>query len=182
MSDADDLLKKASGLFGKLGSTLKNTTKQVTGLGRGTVRVELDRSKLAPGDTIHGRVVLALPEPVEAKRLVVTLRAHQRTVDFQRRDGARTAVTNRTEIFSFDHELGGAANYDSRTVAFELVIPPDALDKHAAAGAHPIADVVRTVASALSPTAGPIEWSVVGRLDIPWGRDLSHDVDIVVTR
>jgi len=182
MSDAEDLIKKASGLFGKLGSTLKQTTKQVTGLGRGTVRIELDRTKLAPGETLHGRVVLALPEAVEAKRLLVTLQAHQRTVDFQRNNGGRTAVANRTVIFSFDLELGGPQNYDNRTVAFDLPIPSDALDKHAAAGTHPIADVVRSVASAFSPSAGPVEWSVVARLDIPWGRDLTHDVDILIAR
>jgi hypothetical protein len=41
---------------------------------------------------------------------------------------------------------------------------------------------VRTVASALTPQAGPIEWQVIGRLEIAWGRDLSSDVDIVVSR
>jgi hypothetical protein len=41
---------------------------------------------------------------------------------------------------------------------------------------------VRSVASALSPSAGPIEWQVIGKLEIAWGRDLSSDVDIVVAR
>jgi hypothetical protein len=34
----------------------------------------------------------------------------------------------------------------------------------------------------VSPTAGPIEWQVVGSLEIPWGRNLADGVDIVVTR
>jgi hypothetical protein len=34
----------------------------------------------------------------------------------------------------------------------------------------------------LKPQGGPVEWSVTGRLEIWWGRDLSHDVDIAVTR
>ena len=182
MSDAEDLIKKASGLFSKIGSTLKQTTKQVTGIGRGTVRLELERTKVAPGDTLRGKVVLALPESVDAKALVVSLRAHQRTVEIQRRDGIRTPVSTRSEIFCFDQELGGAQAYDSRTVAFELVVPPDALDKQAAAGAHPIAEAVRSVASVLSPKAGPVEWSVSVKLAIAWGRDLTHDVDIVVSR
>jgi hypothetical protein len=41
---------------------------------------------------------------------------------------------------------------------------------------------VRSVAAAVSPTAGPIQWQVVGRMEIPWGRNLTDDVDIVVTR
>jgi hypothetical protein len=80
----DDLFEKAGGLFKKIGNTLKQTSKQVTGIGRGSVRLELDRTRVAPGDTLRGRVVLDLPEPVDAKRLVVTLAAHQRTVSFER--------------------------------------------------------------------------------------------------
>jgi hypothetical protein len=182
MANADDLFKKAGGFFTKLGTTVKQTTKQVTGIGRGTVRIELDRPRVAPGETLRGRVVLALPEAVDAKRLYVSLRAHQRTIEIQRRDGQRTAVSNRSEIYNFEHELGGPQTYDSRTVAFEIVVPPDALDKQAPAGSHPIADAVRSVASVLSPTAGPVEWSVGATLAIAWGRDLTHTVDVVVTK
>jgi hypothetical protein len=67
-------------------------------------------------------------------------------------------------------------------VPFELVVPPDALDLRPAAGANPVADAFRAVASALSPSSGPIEWQVIGKLEIAWGRDLAHDIDIVVTR
>ncbi len=134
MANADDLLDKAGGFFSKLGSTLKQTTKQVTGIGRGNVRLELARTKVAPGDTLAGKLTLALPEAIAGKRLVVTLRAQQRTVEFQRRDGVRTPVSSRTTIFHFDRELGGAQQYDSRTIDFELVVPPDALDKQAPAG------------------------------------------------
>ena len=52
----------------------------------------------------------------------------------------------------------------------------------APAGSHPIADAVRSVASVLSPTVGPVEWGVSVKLEIAWGRDLTHDVDIVVSR
>src|SRR5690242_1232573 len=69
MADPEELLKKAGGLFAKVGATLKQTGKQVTGIGRGTVRLELDRTRAAPGETLTGRVVLALPEPARAKRL-----------------------------------------------------------------------------------------------------------------
>ena len=182
MSDAEDLFKKAGGFFSKLGAQVKQTTKQVTGIGRGTVRLELERTKVAPGDMVRGKVVLALPEAVDAKALVVSLRAHQRTVEFERRDGVRTPVSTRTEIYRFDHELGGGKSYTSVTLPFEIAVPPDALDKQAAAGAHPIADAVRSVASVLSPKAGPVEWSVEAKLSIAWGRDLAHDVDIVVAR
>ena len=164
MSDADELIKKASGFFTKVGSTLKQTSKQVTGLGRGAIRVELDRTRVAPGDTLHGRVILSVPEAVDAKRLVVALCAHHHTA----------------EIYRFELELAGAQAFANRDVAFELLVPFDALQKQAAAGSHPIADVVRTVSSALSQPPGQVTWSVNAQLDIPWGRNLAHALAIVI--
>lgn len=182
MADPEELLKKAGGLFAKVGATLKQTGKQVTGLGRGTVRLELDRTRLAPGETLTGRVVLALAEPVEAKRLVVALRATQRVLEIQRGSGQRAPISNRTEIYREESELGGAETYDGRTLAFAFTVPADALEKQAPPAPHPIADAVRSIAAALNPQQGPVEWSVSARLVVPWGRDLAHDVDIVVSR
>lgn len=193
MADPDDLIKNAGRFFSKLGGTLKETaktagttikqtTKQVTGLGRGEVKLELDQTKVAPGGSLRGKVVLALSEPVEAKRLLVTLRARQKVMTITKNQSGRSVGTSHADVYQFDQELGGAKAYESGSVAFELTVPPDALDLRATAGANPLADAVRSVASALSPSAGPIEWQVIGKLEISWGRDLSSDVDIVVTR
>ena len=193
MADSDELLKNAGKFFSKLGGQLKetaktagtqikHTTKQVTGLGRGGVRLELDQTKAAPGGTIHGRVVLALTEAVEAKRLVVTLRARQKMVTVRRGDGGRSVGTSHADVYELDLVLGSAKTYDSQTLPFELTIPPDAMDMKASQPATPLGEVVRTVASAVSPTMGPIEWQVIATLEIAWGRNLSNEVDIVVTR
>jgi hypothetical protein len=189
MADADDVLKGASRFFSKLGgkvkdagASIKQTTKQVTGIGRGAVRLELDQTRVAPAGTLRGRIVLALPEAVDAKRLVVTLRARQKVVTISKSSSGKSVGTSSADVYQFDHEVGGPRSYESGTFAFELAVPPDALDLRPSAGANPVADAFRTVASALSPSAGPIEWQVIGTLEIAWGRDLSHDVDIVVAR
>lgn len=204
MADADELLKKAGGFFSKLGKQAKETAqvagkqigqtavvagkqiqqtaKQVTGLGRGSVRLELDQTKAAPGGAIHGRVVLALSEPVEARKLVVTLRARQKLVTVKRNDSGRSVGTSHADVYAFNLELGGVQTYTTDTLAFELTVPPDALDLRAGAPASPLGEVARSIASVVSPSAGPIEWQVVATLEIPWGRNLTHDVDIVVTR
>lgn len=193
MADADDVLKTAGRFFGKLGGQLKETaktagtqivqtTKQVTGLGRGTVKLELDHTRVAPGGKLRGRVVLALDELVDAKRLIVTLRARQKIMTIGKTEAGKTVGTSHAEVYQLDHELGGAKTYESATLAFALPVPPDALELRPSAAQHPLADAVRSVASALSPSAGPIEWQVVGRLEIAWGRDLTSDVDIVVAR
>jgi hypothetical protein len=193
MADADELLAKAGGFFSKLGkqaketavvagTQIKQTAKQVTGLGRGTVKLELDQTKAAAGGTIQGRVVLALTEPVEARRLVVTLRARQKLVTVKRGDGGRSVGASHADVYEFNLELGGAKKYESETLPFELTVPPDALDLRPGAPSTPLGEVARTIASAVSPSAGPIEWQVVATLEIPWGRNLTHEVDIVVTR
>lgn len=192
MADPEDVIKSAGRFFSKLGGQLKETaktagtqikqtTKQVTGLGRGTVKVELDQVKVAPGGTLHGRVVLALAEPVDAKRLVVTLRARQKLVTIKKDASGRTVGTTHADVYQFDLELGAAQRYDSQTLPFELTVPPDALEMRATPPTSPLVDAVRSVASALSPSAGPIEWQVVGKLEIAWGRDLAGEVDIVVS-
>jgi hypothetical protein len=194
MADADDVIKGAGRFFKKLGSVVADTSKtvatqvaatskQVTGLGRGSVKLELDNTKAAPGDKIKGRVVLALSEAVAAKRLVVTLRARQRIVTIKRGEGAKGVSATHADVFQFDKELAPSQTFESRTVEFELDVPADALDlRPQPANNSPLADVARTVVSAFNPAAGPIEWQVIGRLEIAWGRDLSSEVDILVQR
>lgn len=164
------------------GAQVAQTAKQVTGFGRGSVKLELDQTKAAPGGSIQGRLVLALTEPVEAKRLVVRLRARQKMVTVSRNSGGRSVGTQHADVYGFDVELGGATTYQSETLSFELTIPPDALDLKASAPSTPLGEIARTVAAAVSPTAGPIEWQVIGTLEISWGRNLTSEVDIVVTR
>ncbi len=173
MSDADDVVKTAGKLFGKLGGALrqaggqaKEVAKQVSGLGRGDVKLELDHTRASPGGSLRGRVVLALSEPVAAKRLVATLRARQKIVTVGSSSSGKSVGSQHADVYSFDAELGGATTYESGSHAFELHVPSDALDLRAAtAGINPLADAVRSVASALSPGAGPIEWEVVARLE-----------------
>lgn len=200
MADGDDVLKGASRFFSKLGGQLKEaggqlkevgktvgsqvvqTSKQVTGLGRGSVKLELDQTKAAPGQAIKGRLILAVTEAVEVKRVLVTLRARQRYIAVKRSDGGGVGSSH-ADVYQFDKELAPSGKYDpQQTFDFELVVPPDALDlkPQQSAGGNPLSDVARTIASAVTPNAGPIEWQVIGRLEISWGRDLAHDVDIIV--
>lgn len=191
MADADDVLKGAGRFFKKLGSVVADTSKtvatqvaatskQVTGLGRGSVKLEVDNTKVAPGGTVKGRLILALSEPVAAKRLLVTLRARQRLVSVPREGGKGVSPTH-ADVFQFDQELAPSQTFDARTVEFELAVPADALHLQPKPNNNsPLADAARTIASAFKPSAGPVEWQVVGRLEIAWGRDLSGEVDLVV--
>ena len=199
MADADDVIKGAGRFFSKLGGQLKEaggqlkevgktvgaqvvqTSKQVTGLGRGDVKLELDQTTATPGGTFKGRLILAVTEAVEVKRVLVTLRARQRYMTVKRGEGG--VGSTYADVFQFDKELAPSGTYAPQaTFEFELTVPPDALDlkPQQSGGTNPLTDVARTIASAVTPNAGPIEWQVIGRLEISWGRDLSADVDVIV--
>jgi hypothetical protein len=173
----DEILKAAKGLLGKLGSAARDAGKaakragqQVTGIGRGTARVALDRTRFVPGDDIKGTITLTLPEPVEAKSLTVTLRAIQRSVDVQKSG----------TVYEQKLDVGGPKKYESGEVAFSLPIPKDATSRRAPVPAGPLGDVARVVSAVVAPGSGPLQWRVTVALVIPWGRDIDHDVDIVV--
>jgi hypothetical protein len=191
MADPDDLLKNAGKFFRKLGGQLKDTaqaagsqisktTKQVTGLGRGAVKLELDQTRLAPGGALAGRVVLALTEPVQAKRLVVTLRARQKHLTVKPDTSGKTIGASHADVYQLDRELGGATTYQNEAYPFELAVPADALDLKAQPPSSALGEVVRKVATAVSPEIGPVEWQVVAELEIEWGRNLRSEVDVVV--
>lgn len=188
MSDTDDLFK----FLGKVGKEvfetaeeaaleIKQAAKHVTGLGRGSLQLELEQTRARPGGPLPGRLILALTEPVEAKRLVVMLRARQKTMTIQRTDRGRSVGTSHVDVYQFKHELGGAKAYRNEVFRFELTVPADALHLRAATPSSPLEEVARTIASAVAPSAGPIEWQVVAVLEIPWGRNLTTAVDVAVT-
>lgn len=182
--DDDEIIKAANKFFGKVGSTIKKGAQSavkagqtVTGVGRGTVRVVVDPAKATPGGDVHGKVVLDLAEPIDARKLVVELRASQRV--FDARGGVRALATTTTTIYRFESELDGARRYHKEEVPFTLTVPRDTGGRPQAPAGR-IGDVARAVSSVVQPTTGPVEWRVVATLVIAFGRDLEHAVDIVV--
>lgn len=184
MVDDDEIIRTANRFFGKVGSVVKKAGstavkagQTVTGVGRGSVKLVLDATRAAPGGELHGKVVLELTEPVEAKRLVVELRASQRIVDA--RGGVRAIAATTTTIYRFEHEVDGARRYHREELPFTLTVPADTGHRPAAPAGR-LGDVARAVSSVVSPTAGPLEWRVTASLVVPFGRDLEHGVDVVV--
>ena len=186
MVDDEDIIRGANKLFRSIGSAAKKaggavvkTGKQVVG-GRGTIALHLDRERFAAGDEIRGKIALTIGEPFDAKKLVVQLRAMQRTVDYQRTGGVRTVGASQVTIYQFEKELSGPRRFGSEELPFTLIVPRDATARQAPAPAGKLGDVARAVSSVVAPTTGPIEWRVLATLIVPFGRDLDHSVDIIV--
>ena len=186
MVDDDDIIRGANKLFRTVGGAVKKAggavvkAGQQVVTGRGTVALSLDRERFAPGDEIRGKVALTIADPVEAKKLVVQLRAMQRTVDYHRAGGVRTVGSSKATIYQFEKELGGPRRYGSEELPFTLIVPRDATARQAPAPAGKLGDVARAVSSVVAPTTGPIEWRITATLVIQFGRDLEHGVDIIV--
>jgi hypothetical protein len=181
--DDDEIINKANRFFKRVGSAVKTAGKEavkgaktVTGVGRGHVRVALDSTRAAPGGELRGKVLLELPEPVEAKKLVVELRATQRGVE--NRGGVRSPTS--TTIYRFEAELAGPRRYQREELPFTLTVPRDVGGGRVAPPPGTLGDVARAVSSLVSPTTGPVEWRVTASLVISFGRDLEHAVDVAV--
>ena len=186
MSDPEDVVKSAGRFISKLGSKLGGQLKdaaKVAGKQLGetskVVGKQLDHTRVAPGGTIQGRLVLALTERVEAQRVVVLLRARQRFVAIKRGEADRGIGATYAPVYQVEQELAPAGTYEDGTYVFALEVPPDALDlRPQPVTTGPLADVARTVTSALTP--GPIEWQVIGKVEIRLGRDLASEVDVTI--
>ncbi|MBK9035849.1 MAG: hypothetical protein IPL61_32140 [Myxococcales bacterium] len=183
MPTDDEIVNAANKFFRTVGSAVKKAGtsavkagQSVTGLGRGDVRVTLDALRARAGAELRGTVALALTEPIDARRLVVELRASQRGVETRGGVRAPTATT----LYKFEHELGGAQRYHREQLAFTLPVPRELGGGRAAPPAGRLGDVARAVSAVVAPTTGPVEWKVVARLVVPLGRDLDHAVDVLI--
>jgi hypothetical protein len=174
----DDYLKKAGDVFNKLGHRLRTTV----GVGVGAVELALDTRDLSPGDTLRGAVTLRLPEPVEAKRLVLAIRATQKMVSYGKDPhGGRSVQQNRVVVYRQNRELDGERTYrDGERFEGQLVIPADVLEREPEIEGT-LGAVARAVSSLTQPRRLPLEWQVMALLEIPWKRNLKKVHEITVS-
>jgi hypothetical protein len=171
VSDAD-LLKQASGLFEKLGKTLRREAERVVEPLRqpiGSICIELDRTRFAVGDSVSGRVVLDLDTPVIAERLEVRLSAFLRTTAFERREVrcndllAKQDATVQRDVVLFEWPMSAEKLATVRNSATHQGFAP--------------ADVLRGLTSLFDRE---LTWKVVATLIVPSARPLTTSVDVQI--
>lgn len=154
------------------------TVGSIVGIGVGTLTVDLLRTGFVAGETVQGRVVLALKAEVEAKRLVAVLEAtRKRTAWVDDGRGGRTQRTESTTVHRFEQQLAGAGTYLDGGYPLALPLPADAT-AHLPAGT--LGDVARVVSAVGQALNGPLSWRVHAFLDIPWKANVKGQVDIAV--
>jgi hypothetical protein len=147
----------------------------IVGIGVGSIDLMLVKHAFRPGETIQGRLLLKLEEPVDAKRLVVGVHAteeRERWVTDARGQKVRERET-RTR-FRVERELSGKGLFRNDAWDFHLPLPGSA---EIPAPEGLLGDVVRLVAAVARPQ---LEWRVYAFLDIPWKANVKAGTDISV--
>jgi len=145
----------------------------------GSLELMLVKQGFTAGEIVHGRLVLKLKEPVEAKRLVVGVEAmQQRTSWTSDGRGGRTRTRETVTVHRFEHPLDGKRLY--RDEAFDFHVPLPGNDKPIDLPSGVLGDVARFVGAVAAATQEPVHWRVFGFLDIPWKANLKGHADIVV--
>lgn len=181
---ADDLFRKLESGFRSIGKGVRSGAKelqQAAGIGVGKLELSLDRFDFRPGDSIVGTVRLALTEPMEAKRLIVSVVGTRERVGYEKDSAGHKRQTRDTEIlWEFERELAGARTYRDQEYRFDIAIPSDVHRQAVIQSSGIIGDIARVVQSATSSGRMPARWRVLAELDIPWKRNIKHKVDITV--
>lgn len=140
------------------------------GLSVGEIHVTLERTEYARGDRIKGELRLSLTEEVEAKRLVVGVRARQRAIGISPSASSGMSVSySNDKAFEFFKELSGKRTYlDGETAKFELLMPTDGTRPTIKMPEGVLGDITSVVAALASVHRYPLEWRVFAFLDRPW--------------
>ncbi|MEM4598758.1 MAG: hypothetical protein QW400_03660 [Candidatus Diapherotrites archaeon] len=144
------------------------------GFGKGKIDLQLEKFNYHPGETIKGKVILALNKPVKARRLKVRFfgeRQKRETVVV----GSRRSTDYSNEIvYSFEMNLDGEKEYIGREYNFEIIIPQDLTAKVDLSNAGALGAVMQF---AMSMAPKP-RWFVEAALDVPMGFDVAKKLQI----
>lgn len=144
------------------------------GLGVGKLDVQLDSYDIDGGDWLGGIIHCQLKEPVDAKKLVVRLKATQRQRE-RRRDaqGNERMVTTTATVYETELEVASEGTYEpGESFEFELRVPQLDGGAHGFSGMAELARVIRGQA--------PLEWTLQAALVQPWKFDVKKSVSLRV--
>ncbi len=142
--------------------------KMVFGIGEGKIKLELNTHDVTAGGKLSGKLKLELKAPKKAKELRVELIGEQRQ--------GRSGKTKKVVIYQFKQVLGGEQEYSGGEYEFELQAPPISEVGQHLGGAAGLA----LGAARLLGAIHPVEYYIVGTLDLPMSMDINKKVQIAV--
>jgi len=143
---------------------------------KGKINITLDKYQYSPGDSIKGKIELAIKKPIKSKKLEVGLVGTKKTTQRRMSHGRHSTQRRSQKIFDFKLPIHQEKEYapSQSSHDFEIKIPRNLLDSSAPSGVGKI--IVGTL-SALSGRHSSIKWHVVANLDIP-GFDISKRIQV----
>jgi len=164
----------------------------VFGFFEGSIELQLDKTNLAFGETLHGKLNLKLKKEKKARQLRVTIKAVKAVTQYGKRSGVRVmgqpvgSNSNQGEVvFSTDAILDGEKTYlpPGGEYEFRIQVPQKSVMPQSGlpelAGNLGKAVQVAQMLSGFGMSA-QIKWFVEGVLDIPGGVDISKRLQVSV--
>jgi len=146
------------------------------GFGKGKIEVVLENYNFSSGETIKGKVILELKEPLRAKALKVGLIGEK--IVYERTSQGRD-VPRIIHIYSFEMPLDGEKEYLNGEYNFEIKIPADILQSRKPNILGDI-DFIKG-GLRITSTNERLSWYVIAKLDIPMGIDVSKKVQVNIS-
>jgi hypothetical protein len=159
----------ADDILGSIGS--------VFGIGVGKVEVQLIKTAVRGGETLHGRVLLKLARKTEAKRLVCGLEATQeKSTWVSNGRGGSDRRTEHATLYHAEVELDGKRTYFDEAYDLHLAVPAQPKLEMPQGFLGDVAKFINVVQGAKAP----VHWRVFAFLDVPWKANIRGGVDITL--
>jgi hypothetical protein len=157
--------------------------------GKGKINIAIQKTGYNLGDTISGKVDLALKKPVKAREVSISLIGEQKTTQRKGMIGNQgmSTTTQTIRIYDFKQQLEGEKEYNQgHEYRFEIKIPADILSAKPQVpelgGSLGQGLKIAQAAAAMTGVI-PIQqtrWYLLAKLDIPGGMDIKKKVDITI--
>lgn len=157
--------------------------------GKGKIKISIQRTNYAPGDTISGNVALTLKKPVKAREVSISLIGEQKNTRVGGMTGSQgmSTTTKLIRIYDFKQQLDSEKEYSQgQEYSFEMKIPADILStkpQMPEVGGKLGQGLKIAQAAAAMTGAIPFQqtkWYLLAKLDISGGLDIKKKADVTI--
>ena len=150
--------------------------RKVAGIGVGEIAIKTNGPAYR-GETLRGTVTLTLPEPIDAKRLVLALRAKRTRIPVENLRNEQATPLQFEDVFDIAVDVAGEQTFQSGSYFFAIDVP-DEVPEEEVGGL--IGDALKAARALKAMTQTELRWRLVAWLEIPWKRNLKKEVAIAV--
>ncbi len=149
---------------------------KVAGIGVGDIAITVAGPAYMGGE-IRGTIALQLPEPVAAERLSIALRARRARIPIENLRKRNATPLQTEDVFDFAVDVDGDRTYETGEHTFAIDIPEDPPEPEVPGF---LGDALKAARAFQSMTQSELRWRLVATLHLPWKRNLTKTIDVVV--